>query len=120
LKTGEFEAGAFFLSVLAGTVEGDLFIDGLLGNGVGLGDSFVSGGLDDAVLDRSVLSTSLRTLDLSDNILNIKFTDKIKNKLVYHSAEDLSEDNVSSIEPWGLDRGKEELRAVSVLASIGH
>ena len=54
---------------------GDLFLDGLLGNGEGLGDSFVSGGLDDAVLDRSVLSASLGSLDLSDNILKIQFRD---------------------------------------------
>lgn len=61
---------------------GDLFLDGLLGNGERLGDSFVSGGLDDAVLDRSVLSASLGSLDISDNILKIKFRDEITTELL--------------------------------------
>ena len=98
----------------------DLFLDRLLGDSEGLGDSFVSGGLDDAILDGSVLSAGLGSLDLSDNILKIKFSEKIKAELVYHSTEDFSEDNVSSIEPWGLDRGEEKLRAIGVLASVGH
>ena len=40
--------------------------------------------------------------------------------LAYHSTKDLAKDNVSSIEPWGLNGGEEELGAVGVLASVGH
>jgi len=36
------------------------------------------------------------------------------------SFDDLSEDNVLSVEPWGLDGADEELRSVGVGTSVGH
>ena len=99
---------------------GNLFLDGLLGDGEGLGNSFMSGGLDDAVLDGSILSTGLGSFDLSDNILEFTVSKRELRRLSDHSAKDLAEDNVSSIEPWGLDSGEEKLGAVGVLASVGH
>lgn len=38
----------------------------------------------------------------------------------YHSIQNLSKHNMSAVQPRSLSSGDEELRAVSVLASIGH
>ena len=80
----------------------------------------MSGGLDDAVLDGTILSASLGSLDLSDDILKAHLRDKKDSGVTHHSVEDLAEDDVSSVEPWGLDGGEEELGAVGVLAGVRH
>ena len=36
------------------------------------------------------------------------------------SSNDLSEDDVSAVEPWGLSNSDEELTSIGVLSSVGH
>jgi hypothetical protein len=56
-------------------------------------------------LDRPVARLCLDLLNLLDDI---------------EALEDLAEDDVAAIKPRGDDGGDEELRAVGVLASVGH
>lgn len=70
-----------------------------------------------------LLELQLATLDNSDglhgavttSLLNV--LDFIDNVI---ALENFTEDNVLAIEPRGDDSGNEELRAIGVLASVGH
>ncbi|KAF1769647.1 hypothetical protein GCK72_001464 [Caenorhabditis remanei] len=60
---------------------------------------------NDDVLLWTISWELLSLLDLADNI---------------HSFQNLSENNVASIKPWGLDSGDEELGSIGVSSSVGH
>merc|ERR1711997_347833 len=64
-----------------------------------------SGIADEHCLDRPVATSSRISFDGFDNV---------------HTVEHLSKHDMLPIQPLGLDSGDEELRAVGVLASIGH
>lgn len=60
---------------------------------------------DDNVLERAVATVLWNILDLMDN---------------FHALEDLTEDNMFSIQPRGDNSSNEKLRTVGILSSIGH
>lgn len=82
------------LLVGIGLLHGERSVHGL---GSTVGDHDISHGL--------VTAVSLGALHLAHDI---------------HTLDDLSEDNVTSVQPGGLLDGDEELASVGVLAGVGH
>lgn len=76
-----------------------------LGNGEGFGDRDAAAVSNDHILDGTVTGIGGGRLDLAHDI---------------HAGQNLAEDNMTSVQPAGLLGCNEELRAIGVLASIGH
>lgn len=82
-----------------------------MGSGLELGPDTFFGDLQLPALDNgdgvvgAVAAVLGGVFDLVDNV---------------HALEDFAEDDVAAVEPRGEDGGDEELRAVGVLARVGH
>lgn len=87
------------------TLTHNLFGGISLGNGERFGDRDAAAVGNDHILDGAVTGIGGARLDLAHNI---------------HAGQNLAEDNVTSVQPAGLLGCNEELRAIGVLASIGH